>query len=273
MANGKFHDVKGRRIKLYEPTVGYPEWHGSKLPREEKGAVRSRLRTAMVTNHDDYRALMSYLHMINPLEMDGLPSEDGKENVAIQWDYRAGLRKQHTVHDDVLNQDIPVYAFVIYDPERDNEPVLVGGSYFDEMNNPEESGPRRITVGKGIVLFASPDYRMGLGGVAWDAEAALYRELGLRWQVDIQNEYSLKTTQDMFRNQESIKITSEGRLKNDGTRAGIHILMDYTDPQLIEDWKEEKDEPIFDYHHLYDVDHLLEREGLTREELLQPWNK
>jgi hypothetical protein len=275
MANGTFHKVAGRRIQVYTPTVGLPEWHGRKLTREEKPAIRARLRTGMVTTHEDYQALMSYLHMINPLEMDGLPSENGNENVAIQWDYRGGLRKQYNVHDDILNKDYPVYAFVIYDTARDNEPVLVGGSFFEETNNNGliPDGPDRIVVGDGIVLFASPDYRLGLGSVSWNAEAALYRELGIRFQKDIQNSYSLKTTLDMFKNKDSIKITSQGRLKSDGSRAQIRILMDYTDPQLIEDWEEVKDEPVYDYHHEYDVDHLLEREGLTREELRKPWTK
>lgn len=279
MANGTYHTPKGHRaVQVYTPTVGlYKDpTDETKIPKEEKIKIRSRLRTAMVTNHDDYRILMSYLHQKFPLEIDGLVGEDKKSNVSIQWNYRAGLNKEFNIHDDVLNEDYPVYAFVIYDPERDNEPLLVGGSFFEEVPNNGllENGPKKIVVGQGLVLFADPSIRCGLGGVAWDAEAALYRELGIHFQKDIQNEFSLKTTLDMFKNKDSIKILSEGRLKNDGTRAGIRILMDYFDEQLIEDWEEEKDSaPMFDYHHKYDVDHLLEREGFTREELLEPWNK
>lgn len=274
MANGTYHTPKGHRsVQVYTPTVGFPEWHGTKLELDQKAEVRKGLRTAMVTNHEDYQTILGFMHEMHPLEMDGMVGENGRENTAIEWNYKAGLKKPNfKVHNEKLGIDQGMYAFVTYDSKRGNIPIAIGGSFFEER---EIEGVRQ-PVGIGVVLFVSPDYRgrgFSLGEYQWMQEAALYRELGIKFQYEIQNQFSFESTKSLFKNPESIVVTSMGRKKNDGTYAQIRLYMNYNDPQLVEDWNSLPDEPVKDFMHKYDVQALLKQEGFTAEELRKPWIK
>lgn len=178
------------------------------------------LKLAMVTTDSEYQRVIAYMYKKFPREMDLTKLPDGSSNVPIQWRYTAGKNAVN-----IQNLVTGDYQSIIYDPERDNEPVGFAGSYF--------------TVGHGIVMFIDPSYRrLGLATDLWWAEAQLYRQaFKIRFQMEIQNEYSLVSTQKMFSDPSKCIITSQGRLKNDGTRAQIRCLLDYTDIDVINGWE------------------------------------
>jgi GNAT superfamily N-acetyltransferase len=240
------------RIESYVPTIGKPEWNIKQTSKEERSQIKGRLRIAQVTTDEEYQRVISYMYKKFPREMDLTKLPDGSENVPIQWRYTAG-KNAVMMYNSVLKIEQSMYAFVVYDSERDWEPVAFAGSYFvtgkpvvvDSANIPflcdaegKTFGDSFQRIGHGIVMFVDPDYRrLGLATDLWWAEAQLYREaLGIRFQMEIQNEYSLKSTQQMFSDPSKCIITSQGRMKADGTRAQIRCMLDYTDPDLVEGW-------------------------------------
>lgn len=261
-------------IKRYVPTIGNANWNIKTMSKEERMKIKSRLRVAIVTKEEDYQTVISYLHMKYPDLMDKNP-----DGMNLQWLYAPHRFKSYVSNPNVPDGKMDMYAFIYYDPARDNEPVCFGGSYFKEhpAQNGEDpryvlEGGKRSIWGHGYVLFVDPDYRrMGIANDSWVAEAALYRDSNVRYQYDIQNEHSLKVTQNMFSDPSKCTIVAPGRLKNDGTRAGIRILMDYTDQDLIDAW----DSMMPNMKEIYNKPDwtFLKREGLTREELTAPWRK
>lgn len=238
-------------VSRYTPSVGLAGWNIKELGKEERDKLKKRLVLRQVRNEQDYKNVIAYMYAKFPHEMDLTKLPDGSPNVPIQWRYTAGKNKVKIKNfTDGSMQDM--YAFIIYDSERDYEPVAFAGSYFtvgkafgnggdlknekfwtDANGKPDKNGKYQI-YGDGIVMFVDPDYRkLGLATDLWWAEAKLYQEsLNIRYQREIQNEYSLKSTQKMFENPDSCIITSPGRLKNDGTRCQIRCLLDYTDSYL-----------------------------------------
>jgi GNAT superfamily N-acetyltransferase len=241
------------RIEPYVPTVGKPDWDIRQESKESRAKLKGRLRIAQVATDEEYQRVISYMYKKFPREMDLTKLPDGSENVPIQWRYTAG-KNAVKMRNLVTHVDQSMYAFIVYDPERDWEPVAFAGSYFvvgkPVVNDNENinfycdadgilaKNGRFQRVGHGIVMFVDPAYRrLGLATDLWWAEAQLYREaLSIRFQMEIQNEYSLKSTQQMFSDPSKCIITSEGRLKADGTRAQIRCMLDYTDIDLIEGW-------------------------------------
>lgn len=243
------------KIESYVPAIGTPEWDIKKITGEERHQIKKRLRIALVTTDEEYQRVISYMYKKFPREMDLTKLPDGSENVPIQWRYTAGKNAVGIINEMLRSKPRQsMYAFIVYDSERDNEPIAFAGSYFtvgkpvveDLENVPflcTENGSlnpngKYQRVGHGIVMFVDPAYRrMGLATDLWLAEAQLYREaFQIRFQMEIQNEYSLVSTQKMFSDPSKCIITSEGRLKNDGTRAQIRCMLDYTDSDLINGW-------------------------------------
>lgn len=254
----------------YKPTIGEPTWDIKSLDKENRKKIKDRIVMSIVKTEEEYQTVISYLYEKFWDLMDKNP-----DGMNLQWKYSPHKNKIEVEYPDGSKSDM--YAFVYYDSERDYEPIGFGGSYFKEHNitdgSKEEfllnSGKTQVW-GHGYVLFIDPHYRrMGIAQDSWVAEAELYRQLNIQFQYDIQNEHSLKVTQSMFSKPESCPIVSPGRLKNDGTRSGIRILMDYTDEELIKKW-EELDENM---KNIYGKPYwnFLEREKFSKEELLKHW--
>lgn len=268
--------------KRYIPHCKPVDWDIKSLSKEERNKIAQRLVVGIGHKEEEYQLIISYLHEKYWDLMDKNP-----DGMNLQWNYSPRKRNQKTiVHNSKTNEDFDMYFFTYYDPERDMEPVIFGGSYFQLIKYDESYGniPRfnengindpngkYIQAGMGYVLFCDPDYRrMGLASNQWIQEAQLYRDCGVFYQRDIQNEHSLKVTQSIFNDSSNCVITSQGRLKNDGTRAGIRILMNYYDQSLIDNFN---NLPL-NMKDFYGPLHwnFLEREDFTKEELLKPWNK
>lgn len=264
-------------IKRYEPTIGPANWDIKSLSKEERQKILKRLVPGITHSEEEYQTVIGYLHIKYADLMDNNP-----DGMNLQWNYSPKKNKAKTI-DKKTGQEFDMYAFCYFDPERDMEPVCFGGSHLlyanplkDENNvilpnqNIDEQG--RIIIGMGYVLFVDPDYRrMGIADHQWVSEASLYRDSGIRFQREIQNEHSIKVTQAMFDDPNKCIITSPGRLKNDGTRCQIRCLLDYSDKSLIRAW-ENMPNNLKDFRKPFDF-RFLEREGLTKEELIKPWNK
>lgn len=265
-----------------------PNWNIKEISKDEKSKLKENLVISLITNEEDYQTVIGYMYKKFPYEMDLAKLPDGGKNVPIQWRYSVAKNKLE-LKNKITGQNQNMYALIVYDKERDMEPVMFAGSYFklakalDELDNNEkylmdENGNlnkngRYQAVGHGYVMFCDPNYRrLGLATDLWWAEAQLYREaFGIRIQREIQNEYSLESTKNMFSDPSKCIITSPGRLKNDGTRAQIRVLLDYEDEDVIKGFenmlpnlKTIYNEPDWTF---------LEKEGLTKEELIKPWNR
>lgn len=276
------------KVKPYVPTIGNPDWNIKEMDKESRKKLKSRLCISLITSEDEYQTVIGYMYKKFPYEMDLTRLPDGSENVPIQWNYSVA-RNKAMVRNRVTGIDQDMYAFVIYDRERDMEPVSFAGSYFklgkaiddvaenetyllDADGNHAVNGKYQL-FGNGYVMFNDPSYRrLGLATDLWWAEAQLYRQaFGIRFQREIQNEYSLKSTQKMFSDPSKCIITSPGRLKNDGTRCQIRCLLDYEDPdvkmgfeQMNENLKEIYNEPHWEF---------LKREGFHMDELTNYWRR
>lgn len=280
------------KVKRFIPKeIACPTWNIKELTSEERSKLKNNLIIGLIDNEEDYKAVISYMYSKYPFEMDGLKTpETGKENVAIQWKYSTAKNK-FKVFNRKTNKCQDMYAFVVYDSAKDMEPVIFAGSYFklgqipyeikDDLSNFEfkrnamgilDAHGKYQVFGQGYVMFCDPNYRrLGLATDLWLAEAQLYREaLGIRFQREIQNEYSLISTQKMFSNPSKCIITSPGRIKNDGTRSQIRVLLDYKDTELEDSFnnmlpglKQIYNKPDWTF---------LEREGLTKKELIKLWD-
>ena len=245
------------RIERYVPTVGLPDWDIKTADKGFRSGLKTGLRMGMVTQEADYQHVIAYMYAKFPHEMDLAKLPDGSANVPIQWRYNAGKGKV-PVRNYVIGSKQAMYAFILYDTRRDDEPVAFAGSFFT-IGKPESGSDPAFNAqylvdangnqdptglyqhyGNGYVMFVDPAYRrLGLGTDLWYAEAKLYQEqLNIRWQRDVQNEFSLISTQNMFSSPEKCVITSQGRLKNDGTRAQIRVLLDYSDPDVHAGYEE-----------------------------------
>ena len=267
-------------LKRYIPSIGNVSWDINELNREERQKIKNNLVVGITHDEEEYQAVISYLHMKYPDLMDKNP-----EGMNLQWLY-APRKNKLKILSNCSSGNFDMYAFCIYDKSRDMEPVSFGGSYFSlvsafddtntifrlDRNGDKDSNGSFMARGNGYVLFVDPDYRrMGIASDQWTMEAALYREANIQWQYDIQNENSLRVTQSLFADPESCKIVSPGRLKNDGTRAGIRILLNSFDNELINRCNN-LDSNMKDFYHPFDWT-FLKRENLTIEELIKPWKK
>lgn len=267
-----------------------PTWNIKELDSDARAKLKENLVISLIDNEKDYQAVIGYMYKKYPFEMDGVKAPDtGKTDVAIQWNYGVAKNKL-SVRNSVTGKDQDMYALVVYDKSRNMEPVIFAGSYFklvkalDEFKNDwknvkylrNENGEldpdgKYQAVGHGYVMFCDPNYRrLGLATDLWWAEAQLYREaLNIRIQKEIQNEYSLISTQKMFSDPSKCIITSPGRLKQDGTRAQIRVLLDYEDGDIIKGFES----LIPNLKTIYNKPNwtFLEKENFTKEELIKYW--
>lgn len=278
-----------KTVQRYIPTIGEPSWDIHNLSIEERKDIKSRIKVGYTDKEEDYQAVIAYLYKKYPDLMDfNFPDGTDTGNISIQWKYAPHKRKATVENINPLAQAMgchksDMYALIYYD-SLTNEPVAFAGSYFKEHRNPYpdreinekyyyDKENDTVIEGHGYVLFIDPNYRrMGIAVDSWITEAKIYRDdLNVMYQYELQNEDSLRVTQSMFSSPEKCNIVAPGRLKNDGTRAGIRLLMDYTDQDLIKRWVD-MEENMKDVYKPLDWT-FLEREGLTKEELIEPWKK
>lgn len=257
-------------IERYVDSAPKVDWDVAKLSRNDKQAITSRLKFKLLTNEKQYQAAIAYMHMKYPDLMDRNP-----DGMNLQWLYSPHKRKIEVDGGDY--GPMSMYALIGVDPARDDEPVIFGGSYFSRATvDPENGGSGEPEVaGMGYVLFTDPDYRrMRVAQNAWYQEVLLYNEIGIKWQREIQNSDSLKVTQSLFTDPSQCLVTAWGRKKLDGTYAGIRVLMNYQDQQLLDNAKNMQDN--FYKWDLIDPSSetpfkFMEREGLSMEQLIAPW--
>lgn len=287
-------------VERYVPTVGVPDWDVKTMSKEQLGELKSQLTLGQVTTHEEFQTVIGYLYRKYPHEMDGVAWKeevDGQvvrhpADTAIQWKY-AVPKRCLSVMNTVTGKTQDMYAFVVYDVKRDMEPVAFAGSYFmlagigqefhwddalREMYAVDENGQTDplggyMRLGMGIVMFIDRHYRrLGLATDLWWAEAELYRQaLHVRGQKEIQNEFSLQSTRKMFSDPNKCFVTSWGRLKNDGTHAGIRCIMDYEDEDLKKGFDGIPD-GLKRIHAEADW-RFLEREHMDARDLRRYWNK
>ena len=305
-AKGTFEDIEGRhKVSRYIPTIGKPDWDIKSMDRSEKSKIKENIVPCITTSEEEYKTVIAYMYMKFP-DLFDFNSED---NLSIQWRYATHRNKSFATNeklDKVINENLKsrkelgkygmeiesgyeeekknghnqfdMYALIYLDKSRDYEPVLFGGSYFKEgrlfpgVQDKYKVSEDTQLYGSGYVLHCDKDYRrMGLALDSWITESQLYRDSMIQFQREIQNENSLAVTQKMFQNPEKCKIVAPGRLKNDGTRSGIRVLLDYSDQELINRF-DNMEPNMKDFYNPMKWN-FLKRENLTMEQLNNFWNK
>lgn len=188
-----------------------------------------------------------------------------------------------------------------------------------EKLNIEKVNNLRSAIGEGYVMFVDPYYRrLGLGNYSWTAEAALYRDIAsssatlnnladddysdivpmvIPMQMEIQNEYSVKSTISCFEpsdkypcvdekdqllfgeHSKHLYITSNGRVKNDGSRCQIRLIMNYNDENLINNFNSMQSnmKEIYNKPHWEFLNREAKNNNLSvkeyKDELLKPWKR
>lgn len=263
-----------------EMSVEPVQWDVERLTQSEKERIKSGLVAALIHDEDQYRAVLSYMHLKYPDLMD-VYLWDGRR---FQWMYKE-FPDKIDIFDPVSKKRFDMYGLVYYDKERDMEPVCVGGSYFCKIGairNPwthqivpgQKINKHTTTVraGRGYRLFVDPDYRrLGLAQDQWLTEAKLYRDCDVHYQVERQTYAALKVTQSIFDNPEKCYILERRNLELMQKHEAIKCVMDYFDSSLVRGF-EALPENLKDFRNEPDW-RFLEREGLTVEELVEPWYK
>ena len=316
-------------IEWYKPSIGIPNWNIRELSKEERNKLRNRIVMGTVHTEQEYQTVIGYMYKKFPHLMDITGkvtnpfTNETTENTSIQWNYTPWKNKTLVHNDfDSISKIYDMYAFIYYDKERDYEPIAFAGSYFKNAkinindltydNERTNRSPEiNSAIGEGYVMFVDPYYRrLGLGNYSWTAEAQLYREISnsttitdttpmiIPVQMEIQNEYSVKSTISCFpisdnypltdvtdpdqlifgEHNKHLLITSNGRVKNDGSRCQIRLLMNYNDEQLINDFKTmpQNMKEIYNKPHWEFLDREAKNNNISIDEykkiLLEPWN-
>lgn len=258
------------------PNIPKASWDIENADRGIKNEIKSRLMVSITHDENEYRAVLSYLHMKYPDLMD-LCENDGK---LFQWKYQSFNKKIH-VFDEVSRKKFDMYGLIYYDKERDMEPIAVGGSYFRKIgairdpwthkvipDQPINKHTTTVRAGHGYRLFIDPDYRrMGLAKDQWLTEAQLYRDCNVRYQKERQTFAALKVTQSIFDDPNKCYILDRRILIHDNDN--IKCVMDYFDTSLIKNFKK-MPLNLQNFRNAPDW-RFLEREHLTMDELVKPW--
>lgn len=260
------------------PSIGNAFWDITKATKEEKARIKSHLVPALTHDENEYRAVLSYLHMKFPDLMDYGYGDGGK----FQWRYKT-FKNKTIAFDEISRKPFDMYALVYYDASRDMEPVAIGGSYIrktgairdpfthqikeDQLLNKHTS---QIRCGHGYVLFVDPNYRrLGLARDQWLTEAQLYRDSNVHYQKENQTYAALMVTLSMFADKSKCHILSRTRLENIKESSNTKIIMDYFDPELEKNFENLSDN-LKDFRHDFDW-RFLDREHLSFDTLLEPW--
>lgn len=262
----------------YKPNVEDVIWDVKNLDKKTKKYIKSRLVASIIHTEEEYQAVIAYFHKKYPDLMD-IFKDDGEK---FQWCYKVFDNKIE-VFDKVSRKKFDMYGLIYYDKERNMEPVAVGGSYFRKIGAirdpwthaiiPGQKINKHFTTvrsGRGYRLFIDPDYRrLGLAQDQWLTEAQLYRDCDVQFQRERQTYAALKVTQSIFDDPNKCFILEQRHIIRDNDN--IKCVMDYFDHSLIKKFKA-MPKNLKDFRNEPDWT-FLEREGLTIEELTEPWRK
>ena len=262
----------------YIPHIDEVSWNIKLATKEERKLIKDRLVCGLVHNENEYRAILSYMHM-KYIDLMDIYENDGKH---FQWKYITYPEKI-TVFDHISKEKYDMYGLIYYDKERDMEPIAVGGSYFRKMGAIRDPWTHQvipgqkinkhtttIRAGRGYRLFIDPDYRrLGLAQDQWLTEAQLYRDCDIRYQRERQTYAALKVTQSIFDNPNKCYILERRNLNLVKDSDNIKCVLDYTDSSLIKNFKK-MPENLKNFRKPADW-RFLEREGLTIKELVKLW--
>lgn len=264
----------------YHPNIDKVDWDISKASKEERNKIKDGLVVGLTHSEEEYKAVLSYLHMKYPDLMD-VYEGDGKR---FQWCYKT-FNNKLKVFDKIARESVDMYGIVYYDKERDYEPIAVGGSYFrlaGAIRNPRthqtipgqvmNQHTTQIRCGHGYRIFIDPDYRrLGLAQDQWITEAKFYRDCDVHYQKEVQTYEALKVTQSIFDNPDKCYILSNRNLSRLQKYENVKCIMDYFDGSLIRKYNQ-MPENLRNFRNPMNW-RFLEREGLTIEELVEPWNR
>lgn len=262
----------------YVPSIGFANWDIDKLDKESRMELKNGIVACITHDENEYKAILSYLHMKFPEEMD---IRDG-DGAKFQWRYHT-FDSKVKAYDSVGKCDFDMYALVYYDSNRDMEPIAVGGSYIREtgaIRDPYTHLPlegqiinkhtSRIRCGHGYVLFIDPSYRrLGLARDQWLTEAQLYRDSDIHYQKENQTYGALKVTLSMFEDKSKCHILNNRKLETIKDGMNTKIIMDYFDNELINEFNMLQDS-LKSFRNPLNW-HFLTRENLSIDDLLKPW--
>ena len=270
-------------MERMETNAPKANWDINALDKSDRSKIRNRLVARLTHDENEYRAVLSYLHMKFPDLMDVGPGDGFGDGRLFQWRYHT-FQGKVKAYDQVQKVDWDMYALVYYDPERDMEPVAVGGSYLretgairdpythavleDQVMNKHTT---KIRCGHGYVLFVDPSYRrMGLARDQWITEAQLYRDSNVHYQKENQTYAALQVTLSMFGDVSKCHVLSGTPLERVREGMNTKIIMDYFDDELVAAFND-LPKGLLDFRGRFD-ETFLKREGLTVEQLVKPWN-
>lgn len=270
--------VKVNQYMRFIPHINPVSWNINTATKSERNNIKKRLVCGMVHNENEYRAILSYMHM-KYIDLMDIYENDGK---LFKWDYITYPNKI-TVYDHISKKKFDMYGLVFYDPERDMEPIAIGGSYFRKAGAIRDPWTHRIIPGQkinkhtttircghGYRLFIDPDYRrMGLAQDQWLIEAQLYRDCEVYYQKERQTYSALMVTRSIFDNPDKCYILEKRNLDLVNDSDNIKCIMDYRDTSLIKNFKK-MPENLKNFRKPADWT-FLKRENLTIEELVKPW--
>ena len=262
----------------YIPNIDKVEWNIKTASKEERNKIKSRLICGLIHNEDEYRAILSYMHM-KYIDLMDIYENDGK---LFQWKYITYPDKIQ-VYDKTNKNKFDMYGLIYYDKERDMEPIAIGGSYFRKIGAIRDPWTHQIIpgqkinkhtttirAGRGYRLFIDPDYRrLGLAQDQWLTEAQLYRDCDVFFQRERQTYAALKVTQSIFDNPNKCYILERRNLNLVKDSDNIKCVLDYRDSSLIKNFKKMPNN-LKDFKKSADWT-FLKRENLTIGELIKPW--
>lgn len=277
--NNKDYRAQATPLMRLIPHIDQVEWDVSNITNLEKEKIKNRLVVGITHNEDDFKAILSYLHLKYPDLMDYY-IDDGKK---FQWKYHV-YNNKISAYDAISKNKFDMYGLVYYDILRDMEPIAIGASYLREaggMRNPKthklienqiiNKHTSKIRVGHGYRIFIDPDYRrLGLAKDQWLTEAQLYRDSNIHYQKEQQTFAALKVTQSIFDDPSKCFITSNRDLNLMRNNDTIKCIMDYYDESLIKKFDELKPN-LKNFRNKLDWN-FLKRENLIFDELIKPWN-
>lgn len=264
----------------YIPKVNDVTWDVNNLSKEEKINIKKRIVVGIIHSENEYRAVLSYLHMKYPELMD-ISDNDGR---LFQWKYIT-YHDKIMVFDKISHKKFDMYGLIYYDKERDMEPIAIGGSYFRKIGairdpwthniipgQPINKHTTTVRAGRGYRLFIDPDYRrLGLAQDQWLTEAQLYRDCDVHYQKERQTYAALKVTQSLFDDPNKCYILHRRDINNIKDNDNIKCILNYFDSSLIKKFKKM---PLNFQNFRNEANwKFLERENLTIEELIKSWNE
>ena len=239
-------------INNSKPLVNY-----SKMSKEDKMGIASRLIFRPIWTHEEYRAVINYMRIKHPEMTTG----DHK----IQWKYKK-YPKEVKVVDKPTGIESEMAATICYDSYT-MEPVGFSGVYYRPSS-------QYGVIQNGIVMFVDPNYRrMGIAQTFYTIQEEKLRRCGVRYCYEIQIGGNIQLSE-----KNGYILLNKGRLCKDGTYSQVRYLIDSEDPRSIARWENLKCNPIdwitgLDTTFLNNKYKLGDGKPFTIEDLNSPWKE